>query len=359
MKIKIQKKDLEKGINIAEKAISQRNIQQALSCFHLIVKDNLTIYAMNNEIRIETNIPCEVLEKGEVLINANIFSGIIKKMGGNEIDIELKDNSIFIKSLDTNFRLQREVYDFPLSPKIDGQISYKISAKDLKKAIQTTLVSVVDDEVRPILRGIFMEVNKGINFVSLDGYRLSLISFDLDTDYVGSVIFPASSARELIKIINDEEDIEVYNTTDGIFFKFDDTIFFSRLIAGNFFDYKSMISKDSKYKIEVSQEDFKKSLERAMILKRDNEPQGVILTFNDNEMLLDNQTEMGGFNDFLATKGDGEGLKIKFNTQYLLQGLSQFDSSYVRLFLDGSLKPMIIKNLEDDRELYLVLPTRL
>lgn len=362
MNLKISQKNLSKAVNIAEKAVSSKNIRQSLNCFHMTAKENkLIIRAMNTDLAIETSKECSVKTEGTVLVNAALFGDIIRKISESDVEILFKDNTLEINSGKTRFRLSTESdEDFPKFPSIDKGTDFTIKSNDLKRAVQNTVISIVEDNQRPTLRGILFELTENlINFVSLDGYRLSSVSYEKSFDFSESFIVPGNSAKDLIKILPDDGDVSITATEDGMFFVFEETVFFTKLIAGNYFDYHSLIKEKSDINVLVNLNELKLSLERAVILKRDGEMQGVVMTFNNNELIFDMLTEIGDFHDAVPIEGDGGGLKIKFNTRYVLQGLSQFQDEKVRLSLDGGLKPMVIRSTGSNSFLYLVLPTRM
>lgn len=362
MKLTVKKQDLNKCVSTVEKAISPKNINQILYGFLLLVDDEgLTLRATNLEVSIECSVDAKVEEKGRVVVNSKIFSDIARKMPGEEVTFELRGTTMHIESGKVKFDIITQAgSDFPTFPPTDGEITMKISSENLRKGIDRAIVSTIMDETRPTLSGVLFEMKEGhVNFVALDGYRLSVAGFDTEVHAEKNVIVPASSLKELLKILPEETEVTIRVTNSNILFAFDRTLLFSRLILGNFFDYRSILAKEFKYAVKVKKSALRDSVERAAILNRDGKAGTIRLIFSPLEMRIEQKSEFGDVVDVIEAEDAPSNLVIGFNSRYILQGLTNFQSEYIHMKLIDAVNPCVINDTEDDSHLYLVLPVRL
>ncbi len=361
MKLTVKKQDLNRCVSTVEKAISPKNINQILYGFLILVDEGLTLRATNLEVSIESSVEAKVEEKGRTVVNSKIFSDIARKMPEEEVSIELHGTTMHIQSGKVKFDIVTQAgSDFPTFPPTDGETAMKISSEDLRKGIERAVISTVMDETRPTLSGVLFEMKEGhVNFVALDGYRLSVAGFDAASSVEKNAIVPASSLKELLKILPEETEVSIRLSNSNILFSFAHTFFFSRLIQGNFFDYRSILAKDFAHKVKVKKSAFRDSVERAAILNHDGKAGTLRLIFSPLEMRIEQKSEFGDVVDVIEAEEAPNNLVIGFNSRYLLQGLANFQSEYIYLSLIDAINPCIINDTEDDSHLYLVLPVRL
>lgn len=363
MKIKVSQRELTKHINIAQKGISSRTTLQILDGILIETsKDKLKLTGTDLEISIETFLDCEVLEEGSIVVNSRIFGDIIRKLPDANIFIEAKENNINIKCENSEFNIAgnpgEEYPDLPLIVKKD---SFTITKDIFKSAIRQTVFATTQDETRPSLTGVLVEIeNNTISFVALDGYRLALRKLPINSSLDLKIIIPGRSLNELNKILDDKEEDLIINVAPGhVIFNVGDTIVYSRLLEGQFFNYKEIIRKDHKTKVRVNRRDFQNSLERASLLAKEEKANLVRLNIKDNEIIIRSNSEIGNVYEDILSAQDGEDVNIAFNSRYILEGIKVIDLEEIELNFMGSLNPCIINGVDDENYTYLVLPVRL
>lgn len=363
MKIQIEQKELSKHINIAQKAISSRSTLQILDGIKLETHSGqLKLVATDLEISIETYIPCKIEEEGSIVINSRIFGDIIRKLPQETIYIYVNNNKVNIKCLDSEFNLiGNNAEEYPDLPVIFDSNSFSIQKDVFKNSIRQTVFATSQDETRPVLTGVLLEVvDKEISFVSLDGYRLALKKVTNNTHVDTKMIIPARTLNEINKIIEDEEEeMEISFSKGNIIFNIGETKIYSRLLDGQFFNYKEIIRSDHDTYVIVNKRDFQNSLERASLLAKEEKANLIRLIVSDEEILIKSNSEIGDVNEKIDASVEGNGIEIAFNSRYLLEGIKIIDSEEIRLSFKGELNPCIIEPLQDEKYLYLVLPVRL
>lgn len=363
MKIKVYQKELSKHINITQKSISSRTTLQILDGILLeTINGKLKLTGTDLEISIETFLDCEIIEEGSIVVNSRIFGDIIKKLPDSAIHIEVKNNNINIKCENSEFNILGNIGgDYPALPVIIEKESFTIPKDIFKNAIRQTVFSTSQDETRQSLTGVLLELsNNIISFVALDGYRLALRKLPTNVDLEIKIIIPGRSLSELSKIIEDtDEDMNISTAPGHVIFNVGDTVLYSRLLEGQFFNYKEIIRKDHKTVVSVNKRDFQNSLERASLLAKEEKANLIKLSVIDNKINIRSNSEIGNVLESIDSSQEGENLNIAFNSRYILEGIKTIDNEEIELNFMGSLNPCIINGVEDDNYIYLVLPVRL
>ena len=364
MKIKIEQRDLSKHINIAQKGISSRTTLQILDGILIEAKNNrLKLTGTDLEISIETYLECEIEVEGSMVVSSRIFGDIVKKLPSAPIYINVDENNkIIIKCENSEFNIIGSPHsEYPDLPIILENDSFELPKDLFKSAIRQTVFATTQDETRPSLTGVLFEVdNRSISFVALDGYRLALRKLPLESNVDVKIIIPGRALNELNKILDDsEENIKITSAPGHVIFNMGDTIVYSRLLEGQFFNYREIIRKDHKTSVVVNKKSFQDSLERASLLAKEEKANLIKLSVNDEEILITSNSEIGSVNEVIKAKSNGENLNIAFNSRYILEGIKIIDAEEIEINFMGSLNPCIIKPVDDENYTYLVLPVRL
>ena len=363
MKLKVDQRSLSKHISIAQRAISSRTTLQILNGILIEASNNqLKITGTDLEISIETYLNCEVIEEGSIVVNSRIIGDIIKKLPNSTVYIEAKDNNINIRCDNSEFNIAGNPgKDYPELPLIVENESFSLPSDILKSVIKQTVFATSQDENRPSLTGVLVELNNNnISFVALDGYRLALKKLSINSDLDTKVIILGRSLNELNRILEDtEDDLKVSIAPGHVVFDLGDTIVYSRLLEGQFFNYKDIIRNEHKTSIIVNKKDFQDSLESASWLAKEEKANLVRFSINNNKVIIKSNSEIGNVHEEIESVQNGDNLNIAFNSRYLLEGIRVIESENIVLNFMGSLNPCIINVVDDDNYIYLVLPVRL
>lgn len=230
---------------------------QILEGIKISAKNNmLTLTATDTEISIKTELNAIVEREGDIVINSRLFGDIIRKLENDIININVENYMMNLKCGDSIFNLSTQKADeYPDLPKVEENISIDISAKDLKNIVKKTTFAVSNDESRIVFTGVLMDIKKSyINFVALDGFRMAIQRLEKETGIENSIIIPSRSLNELVKIIDDEEDLKLNISRNNIVFKFNNTVFYSTLLSGDFFSYSALLRDEHKISTSVSKE---------------------------------------------------------------------------------------------------------
>lgn len=362
MQIIINQADLLSAITIAQKAVSASNMQ-ILSGILLIAEDQkLTLMTTDFDISIETSIPCTVKEEGSLVLESSIFGNIVRRLPPRPLSIEKKEGQVKIKSKDIVFDLASlDASEFPAMPLVEGDDQLVLEEEDLSDYIDYTIFSTSVDDTRPSLMGVLIEsTGEEVNFVSLDGYRLSRVRLDQEAGKM-RVIVPAKSLSELRKILKDGGDVKVKTDGKQILFDFASTKFYSRLLEGSFVDYKQLLNTSLSKEAKIDRKSLVNALERVSLLATEDKARLVKMNFSQDTIEFKSNSEIGrGYEKIMADYKD-EDLMIAFNNRYILDGVKAIKTDEIDMTLESPVSPAILRPRAEDAVdySYLVLPVKL
>src|SRR5574344_1335848 len=268
MKIVCEKDKILKAINSVTKAVASKTTMPILEGILIQTNDKevkFTTYDL--EIGIEYIIECTVEEQGATVVNAIMFSEIIRKLPDAEIHIEINENNLLVIECEGSlYKLATmNPEEFPELPKIDIENSIEMEQNTLKNMIRKTLFAVSTEENRPIFTGSLFEVKQNkLNIVSVDGFRLALRSIFLNkqtNDF--SAVIPGKTLNEVNKILLDSfETIKIGISKNQALFEMDNCKIVTRILDGEFLNYKNVIPENWETRIEVNKNNLQNSFER-------------------------------------------------------------------------------------------------
>lgn len=364
MHIVCEKSLLVNAINTVSKAVDQRSTMDILKCI-LLVADRAGFRLIGNdlELSIETaNMETEMYEKGEVALEAKMFSDIIRNMSGDFVTIKSDEkNFCTITSDKSTFNIMgMKGSDYPRPSEVkkdNGTI--EVASNELKNAIKQTIFSVAVEDTRPILTGELFKFDDGyLHIVAIDGFRVSWRKIKVDYNVYTEMVVPAKTLNEIIRLLPDDSDTMVYihYTSRHIMFEVNGCIIISRLLDGDFLNYESLFDGETTTTVTVNTSDLLKSLERATIITPSNRKTSVNLTIRDNIMNIYSKTDLGTSNDDINIKLEGNELVIIFNAKYLIDIMRNCDEEYVNMYLYTNKSPCIVTGIANKDYKYLVLP---
>lgn len=363
MKFLIDKNLLQEAISDVQKAITGKSTLPILQGIYISAKNGLlTLIGSDIEVSIETKVIANILEEGEVVLDSKIFGEIIRKLPNDTIEIEIVNNSeIEIKCQKSITHL---VYlnptEYPTLPSIEEDVVLSVSQKTLKNMIKSTIFAVAQDDTRPILTGVLVEIKQDrLNMVALDGFRVALKSEEMSCKCDKESVIPGKTLNEVSKILKDTDDnVQITFTKNHILFNFGNTKVISRLLEGDFIKYESIIPKEHNLKITVNKNEILDCIERASLMAKDGNTNLVKFDISDDTLVVTSNSQLGKAREEVQIILQGEGLKIAFNSKYLIDALKIMDDENITMEFTSSVSPCVIRNQENSNSVYLLLPVR-
>lgn len=374
MEFKCDRSSLYQGVQSVERIVTTKSTLPIIGNILLEAsKSRLKISANNLEIAMEVFVKAIVEEEGAILIPAKIFSGMVSKLPDTEIIVKTLDNgTVKISYKQSNFSINGLSPDeFPTLPKTKEGKTINIDSKILSEMIEHTVFSVSMSEEKYVLSGVLMETGKAqtsgdssnLRMVSTDGYRLSKRGSKLPgaVPIESSVIVPAKALSEVSRVIGVSPGGEVEVTLGGeyISFRYKDAYIVSRLIQGQFPDYKQVIPKASEIKIGMNCKAFLSAVERAAVIASSS-ANIIRLEVKGSKMcVIASAPDVGSVNEVIEAeiKG-GDKAQIAFNARLIIDALKVMNEEKIMLELAGPLSPGVIRPVGGVDYTYIIMPIR-
>lgn len=327
--------------------------------------DSVSLVGFDLDLGIKTVLPAKVSETGEIVIGAKIFFDMIRKITSEEISISCDEKGLIeIKGGVTEFTiLGTPSDDYPELPELSEDGSLTLYQKSLKSQIDQTLFAIATTDSKPVHTGSLFDVEDGfLTLVSVDGYRLAIRKEKLIDGNVGGFIVPGKTLSEISKLLDGEDEektLKIKFSRRHVLFEIGNYSVISRLLEGEFLDYKSAIPKAHTTTVTVNARQFINSVERTALIISDKMRSPLRMNFSDNMLKISCNTNLGKSYDEFPCQIEGEELEIGFNNRYVLDALKAADCENVVLKIAGSLSPMKIVPEGEEKFLFLVLPVRL
>lgn len=367
MKIECIQENLNKGLNIASHIVNKNNSLPILNNILLETKeDSLNIISTNLEIGIEFNIRCKVDIIGKTVVPAQLFSSYISTLPSKNINLNLEDNKLNISCDKFNTKINvLSAEDFPIIPEINKKNKYSFECGDLKNILSRVINSISNNNSRPEINGVLFnfEENKLI-LAGTDGYRLSegKINIKNENNTNEQIILPLFTAQEINKILQIQDgNIDLFTSDTQVLFVFENIKLISRVISGNYPDYKQIIPESFKTEFNIIKSDFL-SIVKNVGLFADKNINDIKILIKDNKVTIESKNNELGENIVeLETEVKGDSNNIIFNYQYLLDGLNNISSKNIKISIFDENMPSLISGL-DDNEIeiykYILMPIR-
>lgn len=364
MEIRIERKELQEGLSKVSKAITGKVGNAILDMVNIVAEnDSLKLTGSDSNLTIiSTTTEVQVLEPGNIVVEPRILGEIIRRLPEDTVHIKAKENTVEIKCQKSDFIINYNESDAYPSIEIanEGE-EIELNEAELRNMVKSVSFAAANDEARPVLKGIYFELSDGfLNFVALDGYRLAKKSVQTTIDKEVKAIVEAKSFMEATRLMNDSDEVvKIKVTQNHIVFTFGQTVVMSRLLEGNYVNYKSLMRTEFSLKVKTNRSDLIGSLERASLMS-ENGNKLAKLTIGANEVNISAKSQLGQVVEDLPIETDGDAnLTIAFNVKYLLDALKAIEDVDVILDLVNPVSPCVIKGAEDITGEYLVLPVRL
>tara|TARA_B100001109_G_scaffold255790_1_gene260869 strand:+ start:6649 stop:7770 length:1122 start_codon:yes stop_codon:yes gene_type:complete len=335
-----------------------------------ISEGKIEVTASDLETTMMTQIKVEAKEDGLIAIPAKLLLDTLKSLPDQPLTFSINqdDKQIEISSDYGKYRLSgQDGSEFPKTPEVEAPSKLNVAGELLFNAIEKTIFASGNDDLRPVMSGVFFELSKeDLTFVATDAHKLvKYRRTDAEAGKTSSFIMPKKPLNLLKNILSSvDSEIEVeYNETNASF-SFADTKLVCRLIDGKYPNYEAVIPKENPNKLTIERTSFLSSIKRVSIFSSKTTHQ-VRLKMTGSELQI--SAEDSDFNndasERLTCQFDGDDMEIGFNSRFLIEMLSNLDSEEVSIAMSAPNRAGILTptSRENDSEeiLMLVMPVML
>lgn len=324
----------------------------------------LTAFDLNLAIIKKLNV--QTIQEGRIVLNAQLFSDILRKINNTTISIKSDTNlKVTITNKETNFQITGINADqFPKIFNLENSKNFNISNTTLKNMIFQTLFAVAPSSTsNPVLCGSLFKINnENLQLISLDGYRVAVTQKKLNNLNLNSnFIISSKTLNEIFKLLTENEnseEIQINFNSKYASFNINGYNILTRLLEGNFLDYKNAILEKYETILTVNTKQLIESIERVSVVITTNI--SVTLQIENSKIKLNCQSTLGNANDTIITKVEGSPIeKIAFNSKYMLDALKHTQCENIKIYFNGPLNPIKITPEKNDDFIFLVLPIRI
>jgi DNA polymerase-3 subunit beta len=371
MKFVISSTELLKHLQLIGKVISTKNTLPILDNFLFNLKGNeLEITASDLETTLVTTINLEnVTDEGKIAVPARILMDILKEFPEQPLTFDVNNDTmgIVINSENGKYNINgQNPDDFPQIPEIksEQESQLQMPSELLYNGIDKTIFATADDELRPVMNGIFVELSEdNITFVATDAHKLvRYVRTEVKPGQEASFIFPKKPSS-LLKNILMKEDSEVDMRFDdkNVQVTLPNYKVISRLTEGNYPNYNSVIPSDNPYKLTIDRLELYNTIKRVSVFS--NQASNLIkLSLKGNQLTVSAQDidfSISG-HETLNCQYEGEDMDIGFKSPFLLEILSNLNSSEVLVELSDPSRAGLLypaeKESEEEDILMLLMP---
>mgnify|MGYP001568242892 FL=1 len=363
MKIECIKEQLEEALSKADKIAGKNTTLPVLSGFYLDAHQNsLVIKATNLDLGISITLPVKVIEPGVVVVPAHVISSFISSLTKDRnITLTTKDQVVEIKTSSTKTNLKTlPSEEFPIIPEVGDDHAFTIPARDFVFGIRSVIYAAAVGSVKPELSSISItHEGEFLTFAATDSFRLAEKKVRIkNMPHFKQILIPQKNALEIIKIFDrGEEEISISIEEHQLALRSGGVYLTSRIIEGNFPDYRQIIPKQTTTSVVLLKQDLINSLKTSLIFSDSFNQLTLKLNPVSKQFTIETKNStLGESTHNLDAVIEGEEISINVNHRYFTDCFQSSTPDSLTLTFSGQAKPILVSGVGDTSFLYLVMP---
>ncbi|MGB8167962.1 MAG: DNA polymerase III subunit beta [Chthoniobacteraceae bacterium] len=363
MKFSVSKEKLLAGLQTVQNVVSTRTTLPILS--------NVLLQAANGQVRLTTTdldvgvsgtIEAQVEKDGGTTLPARRLATIVRELPAAEVQVEVDSKNVAtIRCGQSFFKiLGLPEEEFPPLPRFEDAKSFTLPQQALRDALKKTSYAISTDETRYVLNGILFSFKENkLTMVATDGRRLAML--DLEVEFARSqeadIIVPTKCVTELGRLLGDDGEVKMSIAENQVAFEIGGTLLVSKLIEGNYPNYRQVIPGEAKERITLERELFLNAVHRVSLLSSEKSNSVKLVFTKNNIEIAANTPDVGEAKESLAVAYKGREFSIAFNPEFLQAPLRNLSNDEVYLDLIDEMSPGVIKI--QSPFLYVLMPMRI
>lgn len=361
MKFRCERDVLLDALSTAGRAVGGRAGTVALSGLHLeLVGDTLRVTGSDLDLTITQQVVVSGGTDGVVVIPSKLIADIVRALGPGAVDVTVESEEVQITAGRSEFSMRTiPADDFP---KVGAPAAAEVTLEGtaLTEALKQVVKAASSDDARPILTGVLLAAeNDGLRLVSTDSYRLAVRDLPgtsvLDGDQ--SVLVPSRALAELTRVLGDSETAALRLGERDASFEVGSTNVMTRLIEGDFPNYRGLIPESYPNKLTVNRGELMDAVRRVRLMAQEATPIRLSMSADGLELVAVTQ-DVGQAQEVIDATYEGDELTVAFNPDYLIDGIEVTTGDEVTLQTVDPLKPAVLRGADSEDFLYLLMPVR-
>ncbi len=367
MKLSLSSGELLSQLQTVTRAASTRSAVQALSGVMISAADGAAeLLATDMELGLRVRLQADIMQPGRAVLPARLLLDVSRALPADTVTLELRpaEQDVELISGAATFHLRTlRAEDFPTLPDPTADTRMTLPAAAFVETVERVARSASKDETRPVLTGILISATANeLRMVATDSYRLSVKRTTLEHELVGSleVNVPARALQELARIATQTQSTALSASVgqNQVVFELDGVVLSSRLIDGQFPNYRQLIPETVEHELRLSTPELTEVVRRISLLAQKNTP--LKLAFGEGELTISAQApDVGEASETIPVPFRGEPFEIGFNPEFLRDGLESVDDEEFVMKLISPLRPGLVESPQPGDFVYLVMPIRL
>ncbi len=363
------KSDLNEAVAVVSRAAAAKSSLPALE--GILVEsagDKVNFTAYDLDIAVTFHIPAQVEAEGSIVLPAKLFGDIVRKLPEERVKIAT-DEKFHTKITGGSVKftiLGLSAMEYPELPTIIDGDELALEGESFRNLLKQTVFAAAETDERPILQGILFDIEPDkqiIHGVAVDGVRLAVRNEKIISFAGNNVQFviPKKTVLELLKNIPEDSDmvVNIAISHKHLIFRMEEKVIISRRLEGEFLNYKNAIPTTHSFALTVKKRQFASSIERAALLVSPTVRIPIHCTFDYNMIKISTATNMGKFYDEFEVEPFQNALEVGFNHRLMLDALNACEEETIKIELGTGKTPIVIKPVEGEDFIFLVLPMRL
>ena len=363
MKFSVSKEKLLAGLQTVQNVVSTRTTLPILSNVLLRAADGkVHLTTTDLDVGVSGGIDAQIEKPGATTLPARRLANIVRELPAAEVEIDIDSKNVAsIRCGQSFFKiLGLPEEEFPPLPKFEDAKTFTIPQQALRDALKKTSYAISTDETRYVLNGILFSFKENkLTMVATDGRRLALV--DLEVEFPRSqeveIIVPTKCVTELGRLLGDEGDAKMSVGENQVAFEIGGTLLVSKLIEGNYPNYRQVIPGEAKERITLEREMFLNAVHRVSLLSSEKSNSVKLVFTKNNIEIAANTPDVGEARESLAVAYKGRDFSIAFNPEFLQAPLRALPNDEIFLDLIDEMSPGVIKI--QSPFLYVLMPMRI
>lgn len=362
MRFLIDSKELTAGVLSVIKALPVRTTMQILEGIY-IEATGTTVRLKCSDLMLEKEclLPAAVEEEGKAIVPAKLFSEVMRRLPDAMAEVQIESKSVNISCGRVQMSLQTIDYEeFPEMRFYGDTFTVKMDRVECRDMILQSVFATAQDDSKPILTGVLLELGDCITAVATDAYQFAMrkVALEAPTPEKNTVI-PAKSLLEIARMMDEtDRDAELTFTRTHVKVDTGHTCLTARLLDGDYIAYRQILPKEYKTRALINRDELMKAIDRAQLMAREGN-NNIVMKFGSSKLTINANSFVGKICEEIDAQIIGDDIEIAFNPKYCMNVLKNIPDETVYFDMLTGISPCVVRPVQGDRYYYLIVPVRI